>query len=437
MSYTIIKNVTVVSSRNSEICDVLFSSESKKVEKIGAPGRIEAKHAKKIDGEGLHLFPGVIDTQVHFREPGLTHKEDIAHGSLSAIFGGVTSFLEMPNTKPPTTSRAAIDEKRQIAAKTSYAHYSFFMGGTAENLDELKYAHKTPACCGIKIFLGSSTGDLLLYQRDKLKEIFEKTQGIIALHSENEALLVKRSFIRDRARSVHAHYEWRDVETALSSTQMVLELAREVGRRVHILHISTKEEMEFLQKNKDICTVEVTPQHLTLSAPEDYDLYGNAVQMNPPIRTKEHQDGLWRGIENGTVDVIGSDHAPHTPEEKEKNYPHSPSGIPGVQTIFPLMLDHASKGKLSYEQVCALLSENPAKLYQLEQKGKIQEGMDADLVLVDLKKAHLLQKEELKYKCAPSPFTGKTFSATILETFLLGHPAKTQMRQGWAQSLFI
>ncbi len=388
---------------------------------ISAIGDLSGKYEPKkvIDATGLYILPGIIDSQVHFREPGATHKEDLTTGSRSALLGGVTTFLEMPNTNPSTTSKEALLHKVEIAKKNCVTNFGFFMGATAHNLNELKNSHEIPYCCGIKIFLGSSTGDLLLYEEKKLEEIFTQTKGVIALHSENEEMLKANISIRDNATSAHAHPQWRSVEVCLSSTKRLIEIAKRCNRKVHVLHISTQEEIEFLEDHKDICTVEVLPQHLTLNAPDCYDKLGTYAQMNPPIREKRHQDALWRGIKNGTVDIVGSDHAPHTKEEKDKGYPHSPSGMPGVQTMLPIMLDHVNNGRLSLEHMSRLLSSNPAKLYGLN-KGRIELGFDGDLTIVDLKKEVTLTNEIMATKSAWTPYNGIKVKGYPTHTIISG-----------------
>lgn len=374
-----------------------------------------------IDATGMHVLPGIIDSQVHFREPGLDHKEDLHTGSKAAALGGVTTYLEMPNTNPPTVDAASIGYKVGRGRETSFTNFGFFMGATEHNLENLLSATEVEGCCGIKIFLGSSTGSLLLYDKDKLTKIFESCSLPIALHSENELMLRERRSIRDEAKDVHAHYEWRNVDTALSSTQMILDLARETGKRVHVLHISTKEEMELLATYQDVATVEVTPQHLTLSAPEDYDRLGTYAQMNPPIRTADHRDGLWEGIKKGTVDVIGSDHAPHLKKEKEIGYPNSPSGMPGVQTILPIMLDHVNQGHLTLEKLVELLCLRPATLYSLRNKGKLAIGYDADITIVDMNKTHTISNGEQASKCGWTPYDGKKIKGYPVRTMIHGH----------------
>jgi dihydroorotase len=366
----------------------------------------ESNNDKVVDLEGKFLLPGIIDSQVHLRWPGLDHKEDLETGSRAAVAGGVTTFLEMPNTHPPTTDEESLTVKVNQGHSVSRANFGFFMGATAENLEVLKTAHEIPGCVGIKIFLGSSTGPLLLNQPDKLKEIFNSVKLPIAIHSENENMLRERIHIKNEATNVLAHPEWRSAEVAFSATKEILGLARECGKKLHILHISTKEEMEYLKTQKDICTVEVTPQHLLLESPDCYERLGTYAQMNPPIRSKDHQDALWEGLLNKTVDVIGSDHAPHLKEEKNKGYPNSPSGMPGVQTIFPVMLDCVNKGKLTLTHLTELLCSKPAEIYSLKNKGQLKVGFDADLVVVDMDKKTVIKHSDMFSKCGHTPFDG-------------------------------
>lgn len=412
----LVKGATILSSEGKIITDLAIKDG--KIDKIAST--LEEAASEIIEAQGLLLMPGVIDTQVHLREPGLTHKEDLETGGRSAVLGGVTTFLEMPNTNPPTTTPESIAVKVDLASGRSYANFGFFMGATDSNLESLKRVADVKGCSGIKIFLGSSTGDLLLYDAKILRQIFRETTGMIAIHSEDEERLIERKPIRDAATSPLAHPEWRDMHSALDSTIRVVGLAREEKRSLHILHITTKEEIDFLAQNKDLMTVEVTPQHLTLHSPDCYERLGTLAQMNPPIRTKDHQDGLWKGLTDGTVDVIGSDHAPHTLEEKNRGYPNSPSGMPGLQTTLPLMLNHVSKGKLTLERMFDLLCKRPSELYNLHSKGDIKEGLDADLVLVDLKREHVLKNAEMATKCGWSPFDGMKVTGMPIKTIVGG-----------------
>ncbi len=419
----LIKGATIMSTGQKFVGDLAVSDG--RIDKIATS--LDGPAKETIDAQGLILMPGVIDTQVHLREPGLTHKEDLETGGRSAVLGGVTTFLEMPNTNPPTTTPESIGVKVDLASGRSYANFGFFMGATDSNLESLKKVADVTGCSGIKIFLGSSTGDLLLYDAKILRQIFRETSGIIAIHSEDEERLIERKPIRDAATSPLAHPEWRDVSSALDSTTRVVALAREENRSLHILHITTKEEIDFLAQNKDLITVEVTPQHLTLHSPDCYERLGTLAQMNPPIRSKDHQDGLWKGISDGTVDVIGSDHAPHTLEEKNRGYPNSPSGMPGLQTTLPLMLNHVNQGRLTLERMIDLLCKRPSTLYNLNSKGDIKEGLDADLVLVDLGREHVLKNSEMATKCGWSPFDGVKVTGMPVKTIVGG---KVVMSEG-------
>jgi len=374
---------------------------------------------QEIDLEGEKILPGFIDSQVHFREPGLTHKEDIETGSMAAALGGVTTFFEMPNTTPPTTTDASIKVKVDSAKKSSYVNFAFFMGATGENLDELKKVDNLEGCCGIKIFLGSSTGSLLLYEKEALLDIFKNTTCMISCHSENETMLTQRKPMLEGVTTAHAHVEWRSVETALSSTKRLIEIAKEAQRKVHVLHISTKDEMEFLAQNKDNCTVEVLPQHLTLFAPDCYDRLDTYAQMNPPIRTDEHRQGLWQGLLNGTVDVMGSDHAPHLKSEKSKGYPNTPSGMPGVQTIVPLMLKHVSEGKLTLDRLIELMCINPSKLFNMN-KGHIRVGLDADFTVIKENSSWVVDHHQQASKCGWTPFHGMEMPTAVTATIVGG-----------------
>ena len=374
------------------------STDCTKLNKI-----INDKQLKVMNLTGKWVIPGVIDSQVHFRQPGLEYKEDIFSGSLAALHGGVTTFLEMPNTSPATVTCEALKQKLHIASNNSHVNYGFFIGATDNNLSELIAAHNLAGCCGIKIFLGSSTGKLLVNDLDAIEKIFAHTTLPISIHSEDENRLVERKHIKDNASSVLDHNVWRDHKTAVNSTKQIIKLARKYRRRIHILHLSTAEEMQLLAENKDLVTVEVTPQHLTLYAPDCYEKFGTFAQMNPPIRSIDDQKGLWQGIKNNTVDIIGSDHAPHTKEEKLSGYPHSPSGISGVQTMLHVMLKHVSDNKLSMHRLIELLCENPAGLFRLN-KGFIKRGYDGDVAVLDPENSYTIKHEDMHYKTKYSVF---------------------------------
>lgn len=356
-----------------------------------------------IDAEGLTLLPGVIDPQVHFREPGLEYKEDLYTASCACAKGGVTSFLEMPNTRPLTTTQALLDDKLRRAAEKCIVNYGFFIGATAENLPDLLDANPTP---GIKIFMGSMHGDLLIDQEEILESIFAKGDRLIAVHAENQARINQRrqefAGITDPA----IHSTIQDNQAALEATQLALKLAKKYQRRLHILHLSTGEEAELLRQEKpEWVTAEVTPQHLLLNI-TDYAKIGTLAQMNPPLRSPQDNQILWQALLDGVIDFIATDHAPHTLEEKAKGYPNTPSGMPGVETSLPVMLTQAIAGKCTVQQVSNWMSTAVAKAYKIPNKGKIEVGYDADLVLVDLENYYPVLREEVLSKCGWSPFEG-------------------------------
>ena len=382
---------------------------------------------QSLDARGLHVLPGVIDTQVHFREPGDEHKEDIETGSRAAVLGGVTAFLEMPNTRPATTNAATLEDKLRRASGRSWCDFAFFIGATEENAGELAALERLPGCCGVKLFMGSSTGDLLVDDEKTLARVLANGGRRIAVHAEDEERLKERRALAERGGDVHLHPEWRDGEAAVRATSRLMRLAREAGRRVHVLHVSTAEEIDILSQHKDIATAEVTPQHLTLAAPECYDELGTFAQMNPPIREARHREGLWRGVAQGVVDIIGSDHAPHTREEKSRPYPESPSGMPGVQTLIPIMLDHVSAGRLSLSRLMDLVSAAPARVYGLAGKGGLGAGYDGDLTLVDLAARRVIEDGWIASRCGWTPFAGRKVTGWPVATVVRG---RVVMRDG-------
>lgn len=380
---------------------------------------------KTIDVSGLICLPGLMDTQVHMREPGLEHKEDLRHGTMAAVAGGITSVFEMPNTKPSTTDEAQLQKKLQIAQKNGWCDFAFYMGASPENASQLGDLEQLPGCCGIKIFMGSSTGSLLVDQEDTLEQIIKNGSRRIAVHCEDEDRLKERKKIVSKPHAnVKLHPDWRDEQSALMATQKVVQLAQKHHRPIHVLHVTTKQEMNFLKEYKQkLISVECTPQHLTLSAPECYEKLGTYAQMNPPIRGMEHLKALWQGIENHTVDIIGSDHAPHTREEKELPYPQSPSGMPGVQTIVLIMLDHVRQGRLSLNRLVELMNINPIERFKIKNKGTLELGKDADITIVDLKKEFTITDAWIKSKCGWTPFNGKKVRAMIHSTIIRGQVA--------------
>ncbi len=378
-----------------------------KIHSLGQQG-LTAK--KVLDAQGLHILPGVIDTQVHFREPGNEHKEDLASGTLSALMGGVSAVFEMPNTNPPTTTKEALEDKMRRAQNRAWVDYAFYVGASPDNISTLCDLEQIPGVCGIKIFMGSSTGSLLVEDDRTLEKILKNGKRRVAVHAEDEYRLKERKKIAEESKSPTSHPLWRDEETALLATRRILELSQKTFRPVHILHVTTAQEMELIKKHKDLITCEVTPQHLTLEAPHCYETLGTLAQMNPPIRDKKNQVGLWKALLDGTVSVIGTDHAPHTIEEKKKPYPQSPSGMPGVQTLIPIMLNHVHHQKLSLEKLVELICVNPAKIFKIKDRGDILPGMQATLTIIDSKQTKTVTHEWLKSKCGWSPFEGMTLT---------------------------
>lgn len=396
--------------------------------RIAAIGDLaDADAAERIDAAGLHVLPGVIDTQVHFREPGLEHKEDLESGTRAAVLGGVTAIFEMPNTSPSTTDADAIAEKFARAEGRAWCDHAFFVGATPENAEALGVLERLPGVPGVKMFMGSSTGSLLVADDEHVGRVLQNGTRRVAIHAEDEARLKARFADIGEGAHVRDHPHWRDVETARLATERVLALARQAGRRVHVLHITTAEEMELLAGAKDVATVEVTPQHLTLAGPDCYDRLGTHAQMNPPIRDAAQREGLWRALAAGVVDVIGSDHAPHTAEEKERPWPASPSGMPGVQTLVPLMLNHVAEGRLTLERFVELTSAGPQRIYGIAGKGRIARGYDADFTLVDLAAKRTIEADWLASKCGWSPFEGMAVTGWPVATVIRG---QTVMRDG-------
>ncbi len=380
-----------------------------------------------IDATGLHVLPGIIDTQVHFREPGNEHKEDLESGTRAAVMGGVTAVFEMPNTNPLTTTEDALNDKLARADGRAWSDYAFYVGATTDNAESLRELETLPGCCGIKIFMGSSTGSLLVPDDDSLRRVLESCRRRVAVHAEDEERLKARSHIAAEGAHPRAHPDWRDVETAFNATRRLISLAEELRRRVHVLHVTTADEAAYLAEHKDVASVEVTPQHLTLEAPDCYERLGAFAQMNPPIREAHHREGLWNAIAQGVVDVIGSDHAPHTREEKDQVYPNTPSGMPGVQTLLPLMLNHVSEGRLSLLRLTDLLCEGPNRLFGIVGKGRLAVGYDADVTLVDLAASREITDDWVAAKCGWTPFAGMTVTGWPVGTIIRG---RSVMRDG-------
>ncbi len=374
-----------------------------KIVDLGTFSSEDSSHV--IDCQGLHILPGVIDTQVHFREPGMTHKEDIESGSRAALMGGITAFFEMPNTKPPTTTTERLQEKMTLSKSRAHAHYAYYAGAEPENISALSHLEKEAHCPGIKVFLGLSTGTLLIQSDEQLEQILKSTNKRVVFHAEDDYILNDRKhFIRENDPT--SHCEWRNAESALNATKRIVSTAERLNRKVHILHVTTEEEMDYLKNKKHLATVEVLPQHLYLHAPDCYQKLGTKAQQNPPIREERHRLRLLKALKEGTVDIVASDHAPHTLEEKEHPYPKSPSGMPGVQTILPLMLNLVSKGEITLAHMTALMTEKPKQIFGIKSKGRIEVGGDADFTLVDLSKKRIIEKEWLQSKSQWSPFVG-------------------------------
>lgn len=412
----VVSGGTVVNQNGRGLADIGVIAG--RIAAIGDLSRADA--GRRVDATGLHVLPGVIDTQVHFREPGLEHKEDLASGSLAAVMGGVTAVFEMPNTKPSTTTPDDLDDKLRRARHRMFCDHAFYAGATEDNMGALAAMEAMPGCAGIKVFMGASTGSLLVAEDEGLEKVLTTGRRRIAIHAEDEARLKERRAIADSG-DVADHCNWRDPVSALMATKRAVAIARRHGRRIHILHVTTAEEMAFLGQHKDLVTVETTPQHLTLAAPEAYRRLGTYAQMNPPIREEHHRAGLWEAVRAGIVDVIGSDHAPHTAEEKARPYPNSPSGMPGVQTLLPLLLDHAAKGSLTLERVVDLTSAGAQRIFGLAAKGRIAVGYDADLTLVDLAATREITSDWLASRCGWSPFEGDTVTGWPMATIIRGH----------------
>jgi dihydroorotase len=388
--------------------------------RIAAIGSLSGASAGEvIDCKGLHVLPGVIDSQVHFREPGLTHKEDLETGSRAAVMGGVTAVFEMPNTNPLTTSADALEGKLKAAHHRMHCDFAFWVGGTHENARDVPELERLPGTPGIKVFMGSSTGSLLVEDDAGVREILKRARRRAAFHSEDEARLRERMGERVPGDPA-SHPVWRDVETAMRCTRRLVAIARETGARIHVLHISTADEIELLQGHKDVATCEATPHHLTLVAPDCYRQLGAYAQMNPPVRDDHHRQGIWAGVGRGVIDVLGSDHAPHTREEKEHAYPATHSGMTGVQTLVPIMLDHVNAGRLTLERFVDLTSAGPKRLFGIANKGRIAAGYDADFTLVDLKRRETIRNDWIASRCGWTPYDGVEVTGWPVGTVVRG-----------------
>lgn len=381
--------------------------------------------AETFDARGLHVLPGVIDSHVHFREPGPVHKEDMETGSRAALLGGVTAVCEMPNTEPVTTSADRIAGKLAAAAGRMHVDYAFYIGATHENAGLLGALERLPGTAGVKLFMGSSTGSLLVEDDAGIARVLASGVRRVAVHAEDEARLrERRALVTDDPES---HAVWRDAETARRATERLIALARAARRRVHVLHTTTADEIPLLAAARDVATVEVTVQHLTLAAPECYRRLGAYAQMNPPLRDESHRAALWRAVQDGLVDTVASDHAPHTRAEKDAGYPKTPSGLPGVQTLLPVMLDHVHAGRLTLQRLADLTSAGPARVFGMAGKGRIAQGYDADLTLVDLKAQRTIENAGMASRCGWTPFDGMRVTGWPVAAVLRGAVA---MRDG-------
>lgn len=413
----ILKGGTVVNHDGVALRDVAVTAG--RIAGIGHFGKELA--GEVIDCTGLHILPGVIDSQVHLREPGAEHKEDLETGGRAAVQGGVTTVFEMPNTNPLTVTAEALAGKVARATNRMYCDFAFYMGGTRENAHLLGGFEQLPGCAGIKVFMGSSTGSLLVEDDDSVAAILKTIRRRAAFHSEDEYRLESRKGERVPGDPA-SHPVWRDAEAARLCTERLLRLARAAGKRIHVLHVSTADEFPLLAANRDIATVEVTPHHLSFAL-EDYARLGTLIQMNPPVREAHHRLGVWKALQSGLVDVLGSDHAPHTLDEKRKSYPESPSGMPGVQTLVPVMLDFVNKGLLSIERFVDLTAHGPSRIFGMAGKGRIAEGYDADLTIVDLKARRQITNGWIESRCKWTPYHDMTVTGWPVGTIVRGAPA--------------
>ncbi len=413
----LVRGGTVLTPNGAERIDVACAGG-----RIVALGDLQCSWSAEtaVDASGLHVLPGVIDSQVHFREPGLTHKEDLESGTRGAVLGGVTSIFEMPNTNPLTLWQADLQAKLDAARGRAWCDYAFYIGGSDVNAEALPELEQLPGCAGIKVFMGSSFGDLLADEDAVLRRILRNGQRRMAVHAEDEARLRERKALVEASGDVRQHHHWRDVESALKATRRIVGMAAETDRRLHVLHVTTAEEMAFLAQHKRRVTVEVTPHHLTMHAPECYERLGSLAQMNPPVREQHHQDALWQAIREGVVDVIGSDHAPHSQEEKALAYPKSPAGMTGVQTLLPLMLNHLHAGRLSLQRLVDLTSAGPAHIFGIENKGRIALGYDADLTLVDLTARRTIRNDWIASRSGWTPYDEMAVTGWPIHTVVRG-----------------
>lgn len=410
---TLIRNASVILPTGKASVSVLI--EDSRIADIDPAIQVQADEV--VDATGLHLMPGVVDDQVHFREPGLTHKEDLHHASRACAKGGVTTFLEMPNTNPNTIDQAQLEAKLARAAEVSLVNYGFYIGATPDNVAELKKATRTP---GIKIFIGSSTGNLLVDRQEDLEAIFAETTLPITAHCEDESTIQENWQRYAETTDVADHSRIRDHQAAMVATKRALDLAFRHQHRFHVLHVSTGDETELLKDHRDLITAEACPHHLFFNV-GDYERLGTLIQMNPSIKTAEDNQRLWKALQDGDIQVIATDHAPHTWEEKQQPYPASPSGLPAVENSLALLLNEVNAGHCTLEQVVHWMCDAPARVWDIMNKGRIEVGYDADLVLVDLARSHEVRNAEQQTKCKWSPWDGETLVGLPVRTWVMGH----------------
>jgi dihydroorotase len=427
MKTYLIKNACIVNEGKQQYGDVLIKNG--RIEKIGSHLSVQEK-AEEINAEGLHLLPGVIDDQVHFREPGLTHKANIYTESRAAVAGGVTSFMEMPNTQPPAFTQELLEDKYRIGAGSSLANYSFFMGTSNDNIEEiLKTNDKKKDVCGVKIFMGSSTGNLLVDNPLILDAVFAGSELLIATHCEEESVIKKNlEALKAKKSELESsdHPVIRDQEACFESSFKAIQYAKKHGSRLHILHISTEKELQLFTNliplEEKRITAEVCVHHLHFTA-DDYATMGNRIKCNPAIKAPHHREALWKALNDDRLDIIATDHAPHTWEEKQGSYEKAHAGLPLVQHSLPLMLHYVKEGRITLEKTVEKMSHAVARCFQIAERGFIQEGYYADLVLVNLNAPFSVTKENIRYKCGWSPLEGTVFPSTVTHTFVSGHLA--------------
>jgi dihydroorotase len=412
MTTTLIRGGTVILPTGRAETNILI--EDGKIVSVDAARNSKADGI--IEADGKLVFPGVIDDQVHFREPGLTHKEDLATASAACAAGGVTSFLEMPNTKPAATSRALIEDKYLLAASKSIVNYGFYIGASISNVEELAQAKNIP---GIKIFIGSSTGDLLVDDQEALERIFSETTLPICAHCEDETTVRANQQRLGDQLVIADHSKIRDHQAAIIATQRAIDLAKRHRHRFHVLHVSTANEVPLLRDGSPYITSEVCPHHLFFNV-DDYARLGSLIQMNPSIKTKHDNEELWKALTNGTIQVVATDHAPHTMLEKQQPYPQSPSGLPAVENYFSLILNQAQLGRCTWEQIASWMSDAPARIWGLVGKGRIAVGYDADLVIVDPLREKTIRNEYQWTKSKWSPWDGVTLTGWPIQTLVAG-----------------